>query len=95
MGNLHAQPRQMTPTRSIRPIMASTQGLIILLKAGKDLLKAGKGLLKAGKATGMPALPWGVMGAQQVCEQACSYSHRRPGDTVGMNRLSRTCLVHT
>ena len=36
----------------------------------------------------MPALLRGVMGAQQVCEQACSYSHMRPWDTAGTNRLS-------
>ena len=34
-GNLHAQSRQMTPPRSIKPIVTSTQGLFSLLKAGK------------------------------------------------------------
>jgi hypothetical protein len=37
------QPRQMTPHRSLKSTVASTQGLFSLLKAGKNLLKAGKG----------------------------------------------------
>jgi hypothetical protein len=39
------QPRQMTPPRSLLSNMANAQGLISLLKAGKNLLKAGKGIL--------------------------------------------------
>jgi hypothetical protein len=39
---LHVQPRQMTPPRSLRPIVASPQGVFSLLKAGKGLLKEGK-----------------------------------------------------
>ena len=51
-------PKADGPSRLIRSVVASTQGLSSLLKARKlfSLFKAGKGLLKAGKATIPPFL---------------------------------------